>query len=49
MQDDEDDTPRSPDFLAWVQMHEFLEELAQHMRDEARIAQEAAQRLDPGR
>jgi hypothetical protein len=48
MQDD-DDTAREPEFLAWVQMHEFLEDLAQHMRDEARIAQEAAQRLDPQR
>lgn len=51
----EDDVENDPDFKAWVRMREFLEGLAEHMREgagqlreEARIAEEAAQRLDPG-
>jgi hypothetical protein len=46
---DEDDIANDPVFLAWVNMREFLEDLAQHMREEARVAEEAAQRLAPGR
>lgn len=51
----EDDPANDPNFRDWVRMHEFLEGLAAHMRleaeqlrDEARVADEAAQRLDPG-
>jgi len=43
--DEEDD----PVFLAWVALHEWLLQLAEFMREEARVALAAAARLDPGR
>lgn len=46
--EDDPDPQRDPEFLAWVQMHEFLIDLARQMREDAMLALAAAQRLDCG-